>query len=57
MGARPSNEQFIQWAINDRYKSKLQNALRKYPDLANIKNSVSFNILNYLMLVIVINDS
>ena len=51
MSTRPSNKEFIQWVENDHNKSKVQNALRAHPDLANVKNSVSFNQLNFLLLL------
>ena len=43
MPTRPSNEDFINWAMNEENKSKVQNALKAYPNLANAKESVSFN--------------
>ena len=45
MSTRPSDKEFLKWVQNDQNKSKVQNALRAHPDLANIKNSVSFNQL------------
>ena len=43
MSSRPSNKVFLEWAQNDQNKSKMQNALRAHPDLANINDSVRFN--------------
>ena len=40
MSARPSDEDFNNWALSDQNKSKMQNALRTYSDLVNIKNEV-----------------
>ena len=42
MSTRPSNNTFLEWVRNDQNKTKVQNALRAHPDLANYKDSVSF---------------
>ena len=48
MPTKPSNKDFINWAKNDKNKSKMQNALSEHPDLAHVKDSVSFmNIFSY----------
>ena len=51
MSTRPSNEDFIEWAKNDQNKFKMQNALRSYPELANIKDWVSFNQICFLLII------
>ena len=50
MSSRPSDKDFIEWAKNDQNVSRIQNALRSHPDLANIKNSVSFNQIYFLII-------
>ena len=53
MSTRPSKDfflQFFEWIQNDQNKSKVQNALREYPDLINIKDSVSF--YQYFLIII-----
>ena len=50
MSTRPSDEEFLGWVTNDQKKSKVQNALRAHPDLANIKDRVSFNQLYFLII-------
>ena len=43
MPKRPPDDEFIEWVKKDENKSKVQNALREHPDLANIKGWVSMN--------------
>ena len=50
MSTRPSNKDFFEWANNDQNKSKMQNALRAHPDLAHIKDEVSFNQILFLLI-------
>ena len=38
---RPSNNEFMKWFENDSNASKLRLALRTYPDLVNVEDSVS----------------
>ena len=45
MSTRPSDYDFLQLVKYDENKSKVQDALRAHPDLANIKKSVCFNPL------------
>ena len=52
MLTRPSNNQFFEWVQNDQNKSKVQNALIAHPDLINIKDSVSFNLKYFLILIL-----
>ena len=42
MSTRPSDDEFLEWVKNDQNKPKVQNALRAHPDLAHIKDTVSF---------------
>ena len=51
MSTRPSDKEFIEWVRNDQNKSKVQNALRAHPDLINIKDWVSFNLLYYIFII------
>ena len=37
---RPSNEEFFEWTEEDSNLSKIQNALKDYPDLIDIKDNV-----------------
>ena len=43
MSTRPSDDTFFNWVQDDQCKSKVQNAIREHPDLANIEDSVSFH--------------
>ena len=45
---RPSNVEFLAWVQNDQNKSKISNALKEYPNLANIKDAVGFNEISFL---------
>ena len=40
MLTRPYNEELVNWATNDEYKSNIERALRAHPALANIKDLV-----------------
>ena len=40
MSTRPSNKSFLNWCGSDQNKLKFENALRTYPDFANVKNEV-----------------
>ena len=51
MSTRPSDEDFLEWARNDQNKSKMQNALRAHPDLAIIKDRVSFNQICFRVII------
>ena len=51
MSTRPSDKEFTQWVQNDQNKLKVQNALRAHPDLANVKDYVSFNQLYFLIII------
>ena len=51
MSTKPSYDQFVNWAASDENKSDMQISLRDHPDLANVKDSVSFrNIFSVLCL-------
>ena len=50
MPTKPSNKDFINWAKNDKNKSKMQNALSEHPDLAHVKDSVSC-IIFFLIII------
>ena len=52
MSTRPSDEEFLEWAKNDQNKSYMQNALRSHPDLAYVKDWVSFNQKIFLLVLI-----
>ena len=45
MSTKPSASDFMKWVQNDENQSKVRHALMEYPDLANMKDSVSFNRL------------
>ena len=42
--SRPSDQEFCQWIRNDNDISKIENALKTYPDLINIKDRVSLSL-------------
>ena len=39
--ARPSDDEFSEWVENNSNVVKIRSALKKHPDLINIKNRVS----------------
>ena len=51
MSTRPSDDDFFDWVKNDQNKLKVQNALIAHPDLANVKDWVSFNQLYFLLII------
>ena len=51
MSTRPSNDEFIRWVQDDQNKLKVQNALRVHPNLAHVKNSVSFDQLYFIFIL------
>ena len=51
MSTRPSNSDFFAWARKGQNMSNMQNALRAHPDLANIKNWVSFNQICFRIII------
>ena len=56
MPTRPSNKEFIAWIKSDENRSKVQNALAAYPDLANIKDVVGLShfFLHIITIIITI---
>ena len=42
--SKPYNEEFIERTTHDSNLSKIQNAVRSYPNLINVKAEVTYNL-------------
>ena len=42
---RPRVEEFCEWAQRDKNLSRIRNALDAYPDLVEIKDNVSYDVM------------